>query len=405
MHTPIAAPNKRRNNHRNNHFTPTPEAQQRSQVMVELAKRANLIDLIGRFTTLRRESAAEWSGPCPRCLGTDRLHCTATWWFCANCSQGSRAHRGDAIEFIQFVNGCGFREAVDYLTGGAMSNVPPQPTTRPPVRPPTPPAPTDHWQTVVGGEIHTAHERLMDSQPTDAHAAYLLSRNIEPHTWQAYRLGAARVVSRDDGKPHDAILIPWFRQGQPCAVRYRFIAPPGPQKTTSRPGSIFAARLWGGQALPGGVESLRTLVLCEGELNAASIWQVGHDLGFDVLSLGSEAQRITDAMLTYARRFAHVIVWMDKGARVNELIAKIPGAVGIAGPGDNDANDLLIAGVLQATLCDVRLVACKDDVARERLLWDIWDGARLPTPLGNGVWQFAVALAAKLGRDIAQGRP
>lgn len=400
----IAAPSGWKRNGKHSRFTtPNLAVTQRNAVMVELAKRANVLELAKRYTELRRESAHEWSGPCPKCGGADRLHCTATWWFCSHCSDGSRAHRGDAIEFLQFVTGCGFTEAVATLTGDVSTNTP-----RPIVKstpPPAPPSQTQEWRDAASREVDQAHEVLMTSQSTDAHAAYLLNRCIEPHTWQAYRLGAGRAVSRDDGQQHDCIVIPWYRAGQICAVRYRFIAPTGAQKTTSRPGSVFSERLWGGQALSGGVTALSTLVLCEGELNAASIWQVGHDLGFDVLSLGSESQRITEAMLTYARRFAHIIVWMDKDERVKGLLEKLPHAIGIASPDGKDANDMLRSGLLQAMLCELRLRACADDNAREGLLWDIWDSAHRFMPLGDGVWQFAVALAAKLGRDIEQGRP
>ena len=36
-------------------------------MQVETAKRADLLDLAGRYTVLRRESGHEWAGPCPKC--------------------------------------------------------------------------------------------------------------------------------------------------------------------------------------------------------------------------------------------------------------------------------------------------------------------------------------------------
>ena len=45
--------------------------------LVETAKGADMLELARRYTTLRRESSHEWAGPCPRCGGDDRFHCTA----------------------------------------------------------------------------------------------------------------------------------------------------------------------------------------------------------------------------------------------------------------------------------------------------------------------------------------
>ncbi len=79
-----------------------------------IKRNVDLLELAGRFTTLHRESRREYSGPCPRCGGRDRFHVSAEWFFCRQCHE----KRGDAIEFMQWLNGVEFRAACDMLSGG-----------------------------------------------------------------------------------------------------------------------------------------------------------------------------------------------------------------------------------------------------------------------------------------------
>jgi len=83
-----------------------------------LKERINLVDLIGHDTRLRKVAAQEYAGPCPRCGGDDRLHCTATWWFCRQCHD----KRGDAIAYVQWRDGLEFGEACERLGGGELIN-------------------------------------------------------------------------------------------------------------------------------------------------------------------------------------------------------------------------------------------------------------------------------------------
>ena len=136
---------------------------------------------------------------------------------------------------------------------------------------------------------------------------------------------------------------------------------------------LFSGRMFGGLGLLGAAEYLRDLVICEGEINAISIWQVAHPANVDVLSLGSESQQITDRMLSHISAYRRVIVWMDRTEKLESLCERIPGATGIASPRRMDANDCLQKGTLQAMIADLRLRACTDDAQREALLWDLWD--------------------------------
>ncbi len=83
-----------------------------------LKSRLDLRELAMRYTRLRRVSARELAGPCPRCGGEDRFHVQAGWWFCRQC----HPKRGDAIELVRFLNlAHSFRDAVTVLRGGTVA--------------------------------------------------------------------------------------------------------------------------------------------------------------------------------------------------------------------------------------------------------------------------------------------
>ena len=168
-----------------------------------------------------------------------------------------------------------------------------------------------------------------------------------------------------------------------------------------------------------GAEQTRTLVLCEGEINAASIWQVAHDTRLDVLSVGSESTRLTDAMVAHAAKYKHVIVWMDRREVATKMREQLPaGTVAVASPlrkddqgnvltGPDgkpqkiDANDMLRIGKLGAFLAGVRVKACGENGAtREGLLWDLVDAARLPLGIDPGTGAAALRLAGELGKRV-----
>jgi len=257
---------------------------------------------------------------------------------------------------------------------------------------------TADWVADATNEANVAHDRLIGDY-TSTHATYLLGRGIDIDCMLAYHLGAGHAWSRDSGQDEPAIVIPWYRAGQVRALRFRFLAPAGKQKTTSKPSSQFAGALYGGQALTGAVESRRTLVICEGELNAISIWKTSHSSNVDVLSLGSESQSLTDAMVQHAAKFGHVIVWMDKPEVATRIRERIAGAVGFASPEGKDANDMLRLGMLQATIAELRRRACRDDAQREALMWDLHDQH---TQYG-GLDAPTLAILRELAGDRAKG--
>lgn len=394
--------------------------------LVETAKGADVLELARRYTTLRRESSHEWAGPCPRCGGDDRFHCTAQWWFCRIC----HPKQSDSIDLVRWLTGASFRESVAMITGVSMPTmsitelrsryagavtapVKPAKTTQTP--PDTQTRLLAQWQAEAEAEAQAA-ETLLASEAGEAGRAYLEGRGLELQTWRVFRLGFAPDVSlpgTGGAQRKPAILMPWTVGEQVTAIRYRFLEK---HTYTDRDGrerkdvkqsakakafgeqAMFAGRMFGGLGLAGPVAGKFDLFICEGELNALSIWQVAHEGRVDVLSLGSESQHITDAMLKAISEYRRVIVWMDKAEKLAELRGRIPGATGIASPHSMDANDCLQKGTLQPMIADLRLRACKDDAEREALLWNLWDQHNLYGGVDEPTQALIAELRGRLGK-------
>lgn len=402
---------------RRNNWQDTPEAQadkQRHDRIIDEARHTDLVQLIGRYSQLRRQGPHEWAGPCPACGGEDRLRVTPTGWFCRQCKpyEENKGWYG-AIDWVMWRHGFDFKEAVGFLTGVSVNNVIKDVQQRAPVAAqPERTEPTDEWRAEAEGIVNAARVNLYNVNLGGAD--YLDKRGLEPSTWQAFGWGWAEYRGRS------AIVMPWYRGGRIMAIRYRYIEPaPDGQRLIAQPGSKFTGVLYGGQAMEPGAEQTRTLVLCEGEINAASIWQVAHETRLDVLSVGSESTRLTDPMLAHAAKYKSVIVWMDRREIADKMRQQLPaGTVAVSSPlrkddrgnvltgADGkpqkwDANDLLRIGKLGAFLAGVRAKACGDDgQRREGLLWDLVDAARLPLGIDPGTGAAALRLAGELGKKV-----
>lgn len=393
-----------------------------SKEMIDAAHAVNLITLAGQYTKLKQASGTkEYMGPCPKCGGTDRLHVKFGGFFCRQCKplESNNGIWYDQVDWERWMDNCGFTEAVERLTG-----VKPMTMTKTPARPPVvaQKASREHyagWLEKAEAHVAEAHTHLMQQVGFSEGGEYLIGRGIDSHAWEAFGLGFAQEVAlpgtwdaktRQHTHPKQpAIVIPWYRGGKLTAVRYRFLTTheytdlDGKQrkvKTTSLHDSDFSGLLYGGQALLGCAEELRTLVLCEGELNAISIWQMAEPWGWDVLSLGSESAKLTPAMLGYAAKFERVIIWMDREELVKELMAQIPLSYGISSPiiegKKEDANAMLQGGSLGFVLAGARLQACQTDNERRRLFYNIND-AIARRHVDVGACEVAMQIAAKVG--------
>lgn len=420
------------------------------QHIIDQARTVDLVSLIQRYQwPLKAESHGSKCGPCPFCNGgEDRFWIRDNRYKCRVCGA-----TGTPVDFVMWRERLEFREAVTMLTGyvetpetalnGAQNGKGYKDTPTKPQKPQFTPfavlpqaqpaqrkePPTAQWIAEATAIAEQCHERLVASADGQPGRDYLTGRGITESAWLAYGIGfhaGVLLPGTWDEKtrqailpPEPAISIPWLRGGKTLAIRYRFLKlhtytdvdkRERTAKQTARPGSYFTDYLYGGHALTlppcadSHIESLRTLILCEGELNAISIWQVANGWRWDVLSVGSEsqAQHITPAMIDYARRFERVICWMDRAEVAKAAMAQIPGSYGITSPTPEgsklDANDMLKRGLLGGFLAEARRQACESDTERTRLYWNIMD-AFDAGQLDEGALVVAAKLAGQLGLD------
>jgi len=335
--------------------------------LIDHAKKVSLVERAEQLVRLHSESATEYAGPCPRCGGDDRFHCTDEWFMCRQCHD----ERGDVIEFVRWLNDVSFREAVSMLTGGASL-----PVESRRMQTNGQPAQANDWDETYWRKHVDDSQRLLNRNGRSAGRDYLHGRGIEAATWQAFGVGERL----DTPLPHtggaqtaSAIVMPWYgSNGELNAVCYRFLQPHdyvnvrGEKidglKTASR--GQRSGNVFGLQALHGHREAL---VLCEGEINAMSIWQVANKWA-DVLSVGSESQmrNLPGDVVAMAGDYGHVIVWADRPEIAAAGAKQIPNAQSFAN--ERDANDWLCAGQLSALL--TRLLRTKQQAPKLPQLFD-----------------------------------
>lgn len=357
----------------------------------------DLVELAGQYTELRRKTRNEQEGPCPKCGGEDRFTVQDQWFFCRQCHE----KRGDAIEFVQWIGAAhSFREAIALLTGNGTMTVPTE--KRKPERKQrqyTSKFKADYW----AQRVDTAHNALWNDESADPGRNYLLGRGIEPETWQAYQLGydASMPLPGTDGQMKaPAISIPWFVAGQLVHVRYRFLEKhsytdkDGKKREENKTGrGPNSGRLFGGHLIQREDAHERTLVICEGELNAVSIYQTAGHTQLDVLSLGSQGQQLTDAMIAAVAPYRTILIWMDERENARNNAAQIPGAMGYFDK--QDANDYLQAGTLGEHLSTLRRRAAGNETDLRKLLDDLQHGA------SKAPWVETDAGTLAVMRDIA----
>ncbi|HEX9114434.1 MAG TPA: primase-helicase zinc-binding domain-containing protein [Anaerolineae bacterium] len=321
----------------------------------------DLLDLIGRDTELTRLAATgggEYAGPCPFCGGSDRLHVQphrlgGGRWFCRQCAPGW----GDAIDYVRRRERASLPEALSLLTRWATLS--PLPARKPaPVRADGPGVAGAEWRREAEREVRRAMAILNEGPVGEIGREYLLGRGLRPATWQAWGLGYLSVWHPKLRAKLPAICLPWQVNGMTQAVQYRFIPQAEPGATTNanlaKP-DRFSQRK-GGQRLLFGLDLVsggHTLVLCEGEINALSLWQVSQTVGCDVVSWGSQGNilraRVASEAARLARDYRHVIVWADEqGVAVDALrwLGVNGRGVAINSQDGLDANDRLQRGNL-----------------------------------------------------------
>jgi len=365
---------------------------------------------------LRKHSAGELCGPCPRCGGDDRFYVSKEYAACRQCHPA----RLDCVGLVAWLHNVTQGQAVAMLDGGAS------------------------WQQVqaaqavsVSSETETssfaeyaphivqeAQERL--SSQVGAYAReYLTRRGLTQDTWQAFDVGcvASRKLPSDRTQTAPAVCWPVFAwdTGALVAVRYRFtVTTPTGDRYDSLKGSSMAGHMFGVQALPEYVrlqladgasyaERSCALVLCEGELNAMSIWQACAGTNVHVLSTGSQSvRRLPDWTVDVASRYGAVLTWFDEAERAANIAQQLPGAVAVRSPITNgeaqDANDILRRGLLAGLVQKLRISALRDGSLRESVLWQLVDSVQEARQTGGeadaGTVKVVRELADELGRHV-----
>jgi len=349
----------------------------------------DLVELAGRYTQLRPVASHEYAGACPRCGGDDRFHVRPSGWFCRQCHPTSEHGWSDCIALVQWIEGVGFLEAAQRLSGPGL--ITPATKAQPARSEPKHKSQAPSWAREAAAEVERAQALIWQPEGRPG-LDYLHGRGFTDKTIRAFEFG---YMAQTPTKARAAaIVMPWYLGGVLTAVRLRFLEKQDQGKVASLKGSMFGGRLYAGHALDlgpdeiEGVAHMRTLIIVEGELNAAAIWQVSRETRLDVLSLGSESARLTDAMIRYARQYGQVLTWLDRPELADRMAADLPGSWPISdydGTDKRDANDLLGDGLLGGFLAAVRMAACEGDPDRmQRLYFDLLAGLEVQPDPGVG---------------------
>jgi hypothetical protein len=341
-----------------------------------IRNRYDLREVAARYTALRKESVRELSGPCPRsgCSARrDGFHVQAGWFFCRRC----HPKRGDVIEFVRWLHSLTFLEAVALLEGGDLPRC-----ERP--RQPESAEQSEAWRRRAQVRMDAWRRTLLDDPVGELGRSYLAGRGLLPETWRVFGLGfnpGAALPGTNGQRRAPAIAIPWYRRGEGVGIRFRFLerqcyVDAEGNERDEKITSLFRSDLtgvFGGQTLGKTIPAYSTLLICEGELNAMSVWQVSQGTHLDVLSTGTEGAHIPPAVLAYARRYRTVLAWFDRAENARSQAVTV-GAYALRSPHGLDANDLLRRGELQEYMAEIRRRACRNDEERKAVEFDLLDG-------------------------------
>lgn len=311
----------------------------------------DLREIAGAHAELRKLTAKESAGACPKCGGEDRFHAQSEWFFCRQCHE----KRGDAIELVRWLGlAVSFQDAASWLDrwrGGAGDLLASATKRKPEPKRAAAKWQDPDWQREARELVDSAAERLSKHchDSGDSGAAYLAGRGFEPATWQAWRLGMADVWHPIRKAKLPAIILPYMSASKIKAAQYRFIG------ADLEKSERFAQKAGGERTLFGGhmIAKREILAILEGELNAVSLWQAAADV-LDVVSIGSEDNTTSAAPYAakLAERYAVVLVWTDKPTVARELSDAIGRrAVLMQSPKSDgaklDANEVLKRGFLR----------------------------------------------------------
>src|SRR6185437_794787 len=146
-----------------------------------------IADVVGSYGIALRPSGRALVGRCPFHVdrGRPNLHVytDSGSWYCFRCAVG-----GDAIHFVERIEGIGFRAAVARLTDGGRPGAGKVPRVQPvPKRPPVIRLGTAE-RACLAAAVELYHSRLLDEP---AALAYVAGRGLERETIERCRVGYA----------------------------------------------------------------------------------------------------------------------------------------------------------------------------------------------------------------------
>lgn len=241
------------------------------------ANRCDMLSLASQYTSLHKTAHNNHCGPCPMSgcrsqhdgfwvnTDTNTGGCHSCDWVWTNGSGSG------PVGFLRAKEGLEAWEARDWLLGRSATTF----TTTIPKAPPTPQKKryiwrTSSWQAEAVREMEQAQHDLFYHPQAQPVRDYLIERGLTDPVWHAFKLGAA--LNPSFKRIGHTLTIPWITaKNDVTHIKYRLTQPikrkNGWQKYDSKPDGkayIFGAHLRTGTA--------PTLILCEGEINAMSIW-------------------------------------------------------------------------------------------------------------------------------------
>jgi hypothetical protein len=321
----------------------------------QIRKSVNLLDLIGRDTTLKlmaRTGGGEYAGPCPFCGGRDRLRVQpkrGLWW----CRQCSGEHWQDAIAYMMKRDNVDFQAACKRLSMGDIEPVVVKPIELVPSlnHKPRP----DDWQEAARMIVSDC-ETMLWSADGESVRTWLHQRGLRDDSLRAWRIGFCPREGMYHGLHVDrGITIPWFAGRDLWKINVR--RPAGEPKYRAVKGSRQA--LYGVNMLAGKPDCL----VVEGEFDAMLLWQEVGNLA-DVLTLGSTSGRLDERwlpVLLQVRRFWIVTDADEAGQDAAKYWLDLTGERGrrsMPPAGAKDVTEAWQKGAdLRAWVCDLLNVA------------------------------------------------
>lgn len=340
-----------------------------------LKSRVNLIEIARQHTTLKRWSIGEYAGPCLKCGGDDRFHVKEDGFFCRQCHPGQGGTSAeprfeDAIEYMRWVFGLSFLDAVQRLSNGSIPTMPagarpaaPKPVTKKPET-----WRDETWQKQKRRMMDTGTDALQNLSAGQIARDELARRCITLETAQLYQLGYMQINNPMAKQKMPAILIPWFKDEMIANIQCRFISVTKADEEAGKAQRF--KQIYGGTPYLFGVQNcidvevmrkandnpdymLSTLIITESEVNAISCNQAIRNMQFltvGVVSFGSESNidkaEVITAMQEQAQNYRHIIALADRPEKALKVRQHIPQAHPFA-TGERDANELMQQGRLE----------------------------------------------------------